>query len=460
MKNRFLLLPISFLLTITVMSCRKQSFTTSSSATVSMADSIRFDTLFTNTGSITKSYTIINTNDQKLRLRSIRLMGGNQSAFKINVDGVPGIAMENIELASGDSIYVFVSVTIDPNGEQTPFLIRDSIEVNFNGNQLYTQLEAYGQNAHFLNNHTITDPTTWENDLPYVISGGLYIPPASSLTINEGCRIYMHANAPILVNGTLLVQGKDSNLVSFQGDRLDRGYKNLPASWPGIVFGETSHSNELSFAIFKNAYQALTVLGPSPNTDPKLKLAQCILDNIYDTGIRSVASEIEAVNCLISNCGVNLSIEGGGSYKFTHCTITSYNTIYTNHTRPMISISDSYEQVTGKPTYVKFQNAIIWGDGNIVDNEIVTEKKGNSPFEVILDHSLFGNQTQISLIEEINSIVNQNPVFDSIDVNRRFFDFRLKANSPAIKAGTPTDITIDLLNKPRTGNPDLGCYAY
>lgn len=456
MKN-YVLFPVIVFSVCFFASCSKQGFTDSPDATLSVTDSIRFDTLFTNTGSITKNYTIINTNSQKLRLQSIRLAGGEQSPYKINVDGVPAAMIENIELDAGDSIYVFVSVTIDPNSEITPFLIKDSIEVSFNGNRLYTHLQAYGQNAHFLDHHLVTSNTTWENDLPYVISGGLYIAEEATLTIEEGCRIYIHANAPVLVEGSLIINGTDSNHVSFLGDRLDRGYRDLPAAWPGIIFTENSRDNSITFATIKNAYQAITVIGAAPT--PKLRLAQCVIDNIYDTGIMGLASGIEAENCLISNCGTNLHLAGGGQYKFTHCTISSTNNIYFNHTRPIVYISDSHEQVTGSPVAVTFTNSIIWGDGSVVDNEIMTEHKGNSPFEITLDHTLYGKQTQALPAQDINCIVNQNPLFDSIDASRRIFNFRLKPTSPAIGAGTATGITIDLENKPRSGSADLGCYA-
>ena len=42
-------------------------------------------------------------------------------------------------------------------------------------------------------------------------------------------------------------------------------------------------------------------------------------------------------------------------------------------------------------------------------------------------------------------INNQDPQFDSINVSKNYYDFRLtKKNSPAIDAGKNTSITIDL----------------
>ncbi len=456
MKEKFFLLLL--LVPVFFISCSKQGFVTDPAAVISYADTVRFDTVFTSIGSITKHFAIVNSNDQKLRISSVKLMGGSQSAFKINIDGQPVTQVDNIELEAGDSVYVFVSVTVDPSSGATPFLIKDSIGIGYNGNTVYTQLEAYGQNAHFLKDHVVGEDTQWENDLPYVISGGLYVEEGAALTIEKGCRIYMYANAPILVNGSLIVNGTAEERVIMQGDRLDRGYKDLPASWPGIVFSASSHNNNLRFGVIKNAYQAITTVGPSAGASPKLKLSQCVVDNIYDTGLLAYGSEIEAVNCLISNCGANIYL-AGGTYNFTHCTISSFNNTYFNHTRPLVFLTDTYENVSNVELNATFKNCIIWGDGSVVENEIRTEKKGNAGFNILLDHTLYGTQQTPPEAEEINCIVNQDPLFDSIDVVRKIFDFRLQAASPGIGVGDAAGITIDLDNNTRTGEADLGCYA-
>jgi len=54
---------------------------------------------------------------------------------------------------------------------------------------------------------------------------------------------------------------------------------------------------------------------------------------------------------------------------------------------------------------------------------------------------------------------NEDPLFDSINVERNFYDFRLKESSKALNNGGNTSITLDLDGKPRpVGLPDLGCY--
>lgn len=99
----------------------------------------------------------------------------------------------------------------------------------------------------------ISNDESWNNDLPYVILGSLVVPDGKTLTINKGCRIYVHADAPLIVDGTLIVNGeKDtSDRVYFQGDRLDDPYKDYPASWPGLFFLSNAKDNVLNYAVIK-----------------------------------------------------------------------------------------------------------------------------------------------------------------------------------------------------------------
>ena len=200
------LIAISLLLLLN--SCRKDSFITSPDARVSIsADTLKYDTVFVTTGSTYRSFTIFNDNDQKLRISSLKLLGGSTSVYKMNVDGTPGDQFSNIEINANDSLYVFAQVNVNPNAANLPFILRDSIEINYNGKRRLVQLEAWGQNAHFFRDKVIATNETWNNDLPYVILGSLLVNPNQTLTINKGCRIYVHADAPIVVDGSLVVNG-------------------------------------------------------------------------------------------------------------------------------------------------------------------------------------------------------------------------------------------------------------
>ena len=364
-----------FLLSAIIFSCKKESFITSPQAKISTsADTLKFDTVFTSAGSVTQSFKIFNNNNQKLRLSQVKLSGGSSSAFKINVDGTSATEVDNIEINANDSIYVFVQVNVNPSAGNLPFLIQDSILISYNGNQKFVQLQAYGQNAIFLNSIELTGNATWNKTLPYVILGGILIDSNATLTIQQGTRIYLHANAPFLVDGTLIVNGTKQDSVVFSGDRLDPDYKDLPAGWPGIFFSSSSKDNYLTHAIIKNAYQGIIAQDLSVNANPKITLSQCIIDNIYDVGVLGINTNIYADNCLISNCGSNILLELGGDYRFINCTVASYNNFFITHKNAVLQVSNAAMQggvVYNSTLNAFFQNCIFWGDGGNVDDEIV-----------------------------------------------------------------------------------------
>lgn len=446
--------------------CRKDSFVTGKNALVHFSsDTLSFDTVFTTTGSITQSVKIINGNDRKLLLSGIKLMGGSSSHFGINIDGSPGPEQDNIELAAGDSLYIFVAVRIDPNQAGLPFIIQDSIQISSGDNRQYIQLQAWGQNARFLRNQTITGQVTWDNKLPYVILGGLRIDSGATLSIPAGCKVYLHADAPLLVDGTLQVTGDkyDSARVTFQGDRLDDPYRDFPGGWPGIYFRETSKGNHLQYAVIKNAYQAIVASSLPAGSSPKVILDQCIIDNSYDAGILCAQSSLQATNCLVSNCDKNIVLGFGGNYQFTHCTVASYSNIYLSHTLPVLTLSNYLSQgstILPADLQASFINCIFWGDNGNVDNEVQVSRQGNTLFSVNFSNCLWKVKTTPTGVAANNILANVNPLFDSVDNNKRFYDFHLKAASPAVNKGQPTGILFDLDGNSRTvaGASDLGCY--
>ena len=459
------ILTISFLLIF--FSCKKESFITSPDARVTITeDTLKYDTVFVTSGSVYQFFKIINENNQKLRLSSVKLMGGTNSPYKINADGITGPEVNNLEIEANDSLYVFVQVNVNQSVNNLPFVIRDSIQVSYNGKNKLVQLEAWGQNAHFFRNKQVSANETWNNDLPYVILGSLFIDAGKTLTINKGCRIYIHADAPIIVDGTLQVNGEKDTIdrVYFRGDRLDDPYKDFPAGWPGIFFRATSKDNVFNYAVLKNAYQAIAAVDLAPNAPSrKITLNECIIDNAYDAGIITVNSSINARNCLISNCGKNIVLTKGGDYLFTHCTAVSYSNNFILHKDSVLSV---YDYDVSKPSIIvsvtaTFRNCIFWGENGTVNNEVGVYKKSGSSL-IRFQNVLWKVQSIPVNADTSGNVINQNPLFDSINVSKMYYDFHLKAipPSPAIDKGGNFGVIIDLDGKPRPLGPfpDLGCF--
>jgi hypothetical protein len=168
-----------------------------------------------------------------------------------------------------------------------------------------------------------------------------------------------------------------------------------------------------------------------------------------------------ADNSLITNCGSNINIILGGVYSFTNCTVASYST-YISHKYPVLA-ANNFASINGSTITTSLQaaftNCIFWGETGFVENETVISKQGTDPFDVTFTNCIYRNATVPANCTNDNCLLNNNPLFDSIDVSKRIFDFRLNNNtSPSIDAGVPTAFLKELDNNNRSIPFDIGCY--
>lgn len=452
----YLIIAITFIF----LSCKKNDFITSPGAVINFSkDTLKFDTVFASVGSVTQSFKIINNNNQKILLSQVKLIGGLNSSYKTNIDGQATPEMFNLEIPGNDSIYVFVTLNVDPTSANLPFIIRDSILINYNNNNRFIQLEGLGQNAVFLRNDTISTNTTWSNTLPYVILDGLSVSENATLTIPAGTKIYFHANAPMIINGILNVQGEHLNTVLFTGDRLDEYYRDLPGSWPGLYFSQTSKNNKIVFAEIKNSLVGVSCVASTINAVPQIVIEQTKIDNAYDAGIDLQSTSANVSNSLITNCGTNIRIREGGDYNFTFCTVASYSSQYLFRTNPVLSVFNFNNDATvTKNLNANFTNSIFYGGGGIVENEIEVLKQGINDFNVTFDHCIYKAVSNPQNANFTSCFLNEDPQFNLINTLNMEYDFHI-TNGPAIDNGTPTLFTKDLDDNPRAvGLPDIGAY--
>ncbi|MAY82557.1 MAG: hypothetical protein CMP59_00325 [Flavobacteriales bacterium] len=451
-------------------------------------DSVSFDTVFTSVGTVTANIRVYNPYKERIRISSIRLNGGQASAFRINVDGSPGPTHSNVEIAGEDSMFIFIEATIDPTNVNNPFVITDFIEFVTNGNRQDVDLVAWGQNAIYFTptsfNQNLPDFTcltgpcsdtvapvnvTWTKDKPYVIYGFIAIDSLDVLTIEAGARIYFHQDGGMWVyrGGTLKVMGTASEPVTFQGDRLDANYVNRPGQWDRIWINEGGQ-NEIHHARIRNGFIGLqpeVLPFDDPPYDPtSLLITNTIIENCSGFGMISSIYNVRAENLVISNSGqYNMVLRSAGNYDFYHCTFANYFAQAARET-PSVLIQNSFvtannTQVIGEPN-VGIYNSIIYGD---LENEFETEIINNGTLNLDFRSLILKTTQNTSDTTQFKNII-RNPA-NMIFEDPSNLDFSLSENSLARDLGDvnlANVVPLDIEGNSRTadGMPDLGAYEF
>ena len=208
MKGFSLYITCFFLLLTAASSCKKDMLLNTGGNLRFSTDTLTFDTVFTSLGSFTQAIKLFNEQDQSVNVTSVRLEGGANSFFNLNVNGIEGNEVFDQELAANDSLYVFATVKVDPTNEDNPFIVTDRLIATMNGKEYSIPMIAYGQNAYYYVDTVIETNTTWLTNKPYVIMKNALVGNGATLTIPAGCRIYMHADSRLFIDsGTLKING-------------------------------------------------------------------------------------------------------------------------------------------------------------------------------------------------------------------------------------------------------------
>lgn len=430
-------------------------------------DTIVFDTVFTTVGSTSRVFKVFNASSKAVNISSITLAGGVASPFRINVDGDPALEVYDIMLRGGDSMFVFVDVTLDPNNLTTPLMVEDSIIFMTNGNRQRVVLNAVGRDAYFHYREIATCGETWATDKPHVVFDFVIVPSCCTLTIPAGAEVHLHNNAVIAADScaTLHVLGTASNPVTFEGDRLEPEYAEEPGQWGYIWLSANSKDNVIDWAIIKNGTLGILSDSVGASANPTTTITNTIIRNMTMAGIFSRTSDVAGDNLLITNCQQYcVAVAYGGKAKFRHCTFANYWNI-SNRTTPAVVVNNWYKindftfEIRDL-TACDFQNCIIYGDK---DNELVLDSMTtngelfNCYFANCLVKTNESTQSTWHFNVFTQQAVNRNPAF----IN----NFHLDSFSDARNIGDSsfsTALPFDLDNQPRLvdGYPDAGCYEW
>lgn len=480
---------VPFILLVAALSngCKKDVLNSDGALNFS-EDTVIFDTVFTTIGSATRQFKIYNPSSDEVNISSIMLAGGQQSKYRMNLDGVPGIAYSNVKIPAKDSLFVFVDVTLDPNNQSQPAIITDSIVFNTNGTIQDVDLAAFGWDAHFyypepddfipgIGYYSVIDcNTTWTNDKPHVIYGWAVVDEGCTLTIEPGTRIYSHKNSGLWVyrGGTLKAMGTTEDPIYFASDRLDNYYEDQAGEWNYIWLSPGSLSNEIHGSVIKNGNIGIRVDSLTANGEPNLVVSNTIIENMAAVSLASLEATIDAYNCVFGNAGqYSVALTRGGDYDFLHCTIGNY-WVNGNRQTPALLLNNWVEAdqiYTYNLNHAYFGNCIVYGNNQ---TEIGLDENPASAFNFEFDHCLLridfdaDEPINTSDLSEFHDIVyNEDPNF--VDPTEQ--NFELDTLSPAMDAGdaaitntntpqVPSVLFSDVIGTPRPfgSGVDLGAY--
>ena len=449
-----------FWLSQALTSCKRNQFLSKEHLTFS-TDTLVFDTVFTTVGSTTQQFKLYNPSSRSVKIDEIELMGGENSPFRINVDGLTGPEIKDQVLEGKDSLFVFVEVTLSINNQNLPMVVEDSIRFRTNGKDQYVKLAVWGQDmyfhySNFQNEVFDFNEGIWPNDKPHVIYGAAVVDSSKTLTIQAGTTIHLHKNSFLFVyKGVLHVQGMLHNEVVFQGDRLEAMYDDVPGQYYGVYFYGALPST-IDYALIKNGTAGIHLVGEDPsNPGYTLELTNTKIFNMSRYGVFIYSgAKVKAENCLISrNESHALLVLEGGDFNFNHCDLLGYGILKA----AAVGISNYY---TNPQTGVTNVGSI--GEGTLTNCVIY----GNSEYELALDtlslagvslnfqisNCLIRSETPFTEPFYSNILWNQNPLFEDVEQG----DFLFSPNSPLHGNGIATGIFTDILGNPRQNPPDIG----
>ena len=463
MKRR--LFPVCVLLmclTGLLTACIDDSFTTSPNDVLSFsADTVNFDTIFTNEGSATRSFKVYNHSNKSLRISSIRLAKGGESGFIVNVDGLSGVDFENTELRGRDSLFVYVIANIAETGELQPVEARDSLVFVTNGVTQHVKLLAQTQDAHRVRGLVINSDSVITAEKPIIVYDSLVVAPDVTLTLEPGVTLYMHNSARIDVYGRLLAEGVQGMPVTIRGDRLDRMFDNLPynnlaGQWAGIRFHEGSFDNRLTHAMVRGTTWGI-VCDSTDLSRTTLTIHNSIVHNSTANLIDVACNRVKITNSELSDAGGAVFAMRKGVAELTHCTLVNY--YFYDMIQGAIVTTPTAEELMEWGVELSLNNCLIAGNAAPLS---VGDFTG---CEVYLNSCMIAGADGSDDANFIHTLWNGEPMFWLIDRENYLYDYRIGSpESPAIGWGATAyaidSTATDMYGESRLNRIDVGAYQF
>ncbi|MDA3883313.1 MAG: hypothetical protein PF481_08500 [Bacteroidales bacterium] len=443
-------------------SCTKDDIITSAEKKLNFSEpEISFDTIFTQTGSITRNIKIYNPHSNDISIESIRLLHADSSEFLLNVNGVSSSTFSNIHIAADDSIYIFLQALLDENTVDTLVGTTDSLIISYNTNVDFIPITVSGQDVIYCGSET-SGSITLSSAKPYIIKDSLVINQGDTLTIEAGVRVYLHKYANLIINGTLLINGTHDKPVTFSSNRIEQAFEMLPGQWGSIIFSKTSTNNTINYAIIQNGVNGLLIYG-TEESQVSLSLHNTIIRRMSSNVIFAQNASIESSNCVLAQANNYIMALQGGTYSFKHITIVNTGTISGRNYVPSVNISNYNLSTESSLLLESFScaNSIIVGK---MKNEIEISSLNEESLPVSFSNCLVKQDITGDLAEYFTESFEYDAT-ENLFRNIHEDIFTLDTLSQAQDTGNieiATDVPLDIREQSRIedGKPDLGAYEF
>ncbi|MCD8318696.1 MAG: hypothetical protein LUC45_07620 [Paraprevotella sp.] len=456
------------------------SFTTNRAALLSFStDTVQFDTVISTIGSSTRQLMVYNRNGDGLRIASVRLQKGNDTHFRVNVDGSylepeSGARAYDFEVRKGDSICVFAEVTMPENGQDAPVALDDTLIFTLeSGVEQSVMLAAVGQDAYLWRGKVIDSDTLLEAGRPIVIYDSLSVKEGVTLSMNPGVELYFHDGANLWVHGRIAAAGTMTQPVVFRGDRTDRmfdylPYDNTPSHWGGIRLEKTSAGNLFDYVDIHSASYGIACDSSSTDTT-KLTLTNSVIHNVGGEGLGIYHCRAYVGNTQVSNTLGHCVAVVGGWAEFVQCTLAQFYP-WDASRGDALYLSNRWLEMDYPLEHAYFLNCLVTGYaddvimGNLKDDQNdVDYYFGNCVLRTVEseDAARFVNV----VYEKKGDQGTGQDQFKRFDTDNYLYDFRLDSLSVARDKGAlewakryPTDPYG--VSRVSDAGPDAGCYEF
>ena len=432
--------------TLGFVSCSdNDTFTTSRLATLTFSrDSVIMDTVFSTVGSRTYDFWVYNRMKQGIRLQSVRLRQGNQTGFRVNVDGTyldntTGAVVNSLEVRSDDSIRVFVELTAPANGQTDAVMIEDDLLfIHESGLEQKVALRGFSWDAEAWHDPVISKNTVVESQKPIVIYGGLRVDSAATLTLRN-TTLYFHDKAGLNVYGTV----KAENAV-LRGDRLDHIFDYLPydrvsGQWQGVRLYSSSFGNRFIASEIRSAeYGIICDSTEYAEGRQRLYMERSVIHNIKGPGIQAFNSSIGLLRCQISNTLGDCLAVYGGVAVVEQCTLAQFYP-FSAARGVALRFANGYNAYDYPLFAMQMKGSIVtgYGDDELMGDNTATDSL--TAFNYYFENSLLrtpaveGDSARFVEIrwETPDDSIQGKQHFRLVDEDNLIYDFRLDSLSTA-----------------------------